>query len=388
MGGRIGVESRAGHGLDLLVRDPAAEGARRHADPAGSDLHGGRLLLLSTDQRLRMRLTMLLPNWGLRVTTVENHPRSAGTPARRRAPRANPGPIRWCWPTCPASAAPRCRCTATWSAAASLGDARLVYLRGDEVTSLDLPLSAHDHCRATSRTSTCARRCPASRRRRGRTHDPHPEPAAAGAAARMPQRKTAGAAGRGQPGQPDGGAAPAAGARRGLRHRRQRRGRAARNGRRRLRPGADGLPDAGPGRLHRHPPLARDRAGTRPRAAPADRGDDRQRDGRRPPEVPRRRHGRLPRQAGHPHRAGAVRAPLEELQPGGAGYPAAGRADGRAFAAGARWRRAGRAARGPGAGSGPHRHRLPGRRAAPDRPAGAGGRRQRLRSRCGWPRTR
>ena len=33
---------------------------------------GGRLLLLSADARLRMRLSMLLPNWGLRVTAVEN----------------------------------------------------------------------------------------------------------------------------------------------------------------------------------------------------------------------------------------------------------------------------------------------------------------------------
>src|SRR5690606_29202693 len=32
---------------------------------------GGRLLLLSGDPRLRLRLSMLLPNWGLRVTSVE-----------------------------------------------------------------------------------------------------------------------------------------------------------------------------------------------------------------------------------------------------------------------------------------------------------------------------
>src|SRR5690606_2858881 len=32
---------------------------------------GGRLLLLSADPRLRLRLSMLLPNWGLRVTSVE-----------------------------------------------------------------------------------------------------------------------------------------------------------------------------------------------------------------------------------------------------------------------------------------------------------------------------
>src|SRR3546814_10271482 len=32
---------------------------------------GGRLLLLSADPRLRLRLSMLLPNWGLRVSSVE-----------------------------------------------------------------------------------------------------------------------------------------------------------------------------------------------------------------------------------------------------------------------------------------------------------------------------
>ena len=33
-----------------------------------ADLNGARLLLLTTDPRLRQRLSMLLPNWGLRVT--------------------------------------------------------------------------------------------------------------------------------------------------------------------------------------------------------------------------------------------------------------------------------------------------------------------------------
>src|SRR5690606_23417572 len=37
----------------------------------GAANSGGRLLLLSADPRLRLRLSMLLPNWGLRVSAVE-----------------------------------------------------------------------------------------------------------------------------------------------------------------------------------------------------------------------------------------------------------------------------------------------------------------------------
>lgn len=70
MGGRIAVESEHGHGATFWFEIPLlkAQGDIRATEASAS---GGRLLLLSADPRLRLRLSMLLPNWGLRVSSVE-----------------------------------------------------------------------------------------------------------------------------------------------------------------------------------------------------------------------------------------------------------------------------------------------------------------------------
>lgn len=70
MGGRIDVESEPGRGAVFHFEVPLL---KVHGDLPARELQfdGGRLLLLSADPRLRLRLSMLLPNWGLRVTTVE-----------------------------------------------------------------------------------------------------------------------------------------------------------------------------------------------------------------------------------------------------------------------------------------------------------------------------
>src|SRR5690606_29234239 len=71
MGGRIGVESEPGQGATFWFEVPLLKAAGDMPTNAPESGTRGRLLLLSADPRLRLRLSMLLPNWGLRVSSVE-----------------------------------------------------------------------------------------------------------------------------------------------------------------------------------------------------------------------------------------------------------------------------------------------------------------------------
>lgn len=140
MGGRIGVQSEHGHGATFHFEVPLLK-VLGDMPTREADLSGQRLLLLTGDARLRSRLSMVLPNWGLRVTTVETTQEALD---RLRA-AATQGPP-WTYGVVLADLSSM-RNTAialhrNVGRHAMFGDVRLVYLCGDEEVAPELQTGA------------------------------------------------------------------------------------------------------------------------------------------------------------------------------------------------------------------------------------------------------
>src|SRR4249919_1279365 len=140
MGGRIGVQSEPGHGATFHFEVPLLK-VLGDMPTREADLSGQRLLLLTSDARLRSRLSMLLPNWGLRVTTVETTQEALD---RLRA-AATQGPP-WTYGVVLADLSSM-RNTAialhrNVARTSSFGDVRIVYLVGDDEVPQELHAGA------------------------------------------------------------------------------------------------------------------------------------------------------------------------------------------------------------------------------------------------------
>lgn len=130
MGGRIGLESTPGLGTTFWFEVPLLKVTGDIAGP-GAAIGDARLLLLSGDARLRQRLGMLLPNWGLRMSSAETT-QEALDQLRNAASQGSPWAYAFVLADLAGMRATAVALQRNLQRQAMYGEVRLIWLQGNE----------------------------------------------------------------------------------------------------------------------------------------------------------------------------------------------------------------------------------------------------------------